>query len=164
MPAVVEDHGARVAARYGVARSSKWPAVEHAHLLKQPKCVGCVQDGARVDVHHVIPFHYCVRLGRPDLELDERNLLTLCANVHHLLIGHFDDYESMNLHAKREAERLFHAMTAAQIRANAEWRRLAGKRPPHLGAMSEEAQRGFQEMMDDLMPTRPSPPEMRSGS
>jgi hypothetical protein len=29
-------------------------------------------------VHHIFPFHYCIALGRPDLELDDRNLITLC--------------------------------------------------------------------------------------
>lgn len=38
-------------------------------------------------------------VGRPDLELDPRNLLTLCIRPdceHHVLLGHLDDYESYN--------------------------------------------------------------------
>jgi len=33
---------------------------------------------AGLQVHHIFPFHYCIALGRPDLELDDRNLITLC--------------------------------------------------------------------------------------
>jgi len=39
--------------------------------------------------------------GRPDFELDPRNLLTPCVHhdcEHHVLIGHLDDYESYNRH------------------------------------------------------------------
>ena len=55
-------------------------------------------------MHHIFPFHYCIALGRPDLELDDRNLITLCEDEagkpgqnHHLLVGHLDDFESSNL-------------------------------------------------------------------
>ena len=30
-----------------------------------------------MQVHHVFPFHSCIALGLPDLELDLRNLITL---------------------------------------------------------------------------------------
>ena len=44
-------------------------------------------------------FHYVVLVGRPDLELDPRNLLTLCIRPdceHHVLLGYLGDYESYN--------------------------------------------------------------------
>ena len=64
MPALSGDHGARVAASYGIARSTQWPEVCRAHLAKQPACVACSRPGARVEVHHVVPFHFCVCLRR----------------------------------------------------------------------------------------------------
>ncbi|MBS2033219.1 MAG: hypothetical protein JST54_35425, partial [Deltaproteobacteria bacterium] len=84
----------------GVARSSRWPRIEKLHLSLQPKCACCgdkMDPHAGMQVHHIFPFHYCIALGRPDLELDLRNLITLCENEpgqpgenHHLLVGHLD--------------------------------------------------------------------------
>ena len=71
------------AARCGVARSSRWPRIEKLHLSLQPKCACCgdkMDPHAGMQVHHIFPFHYCIALGRPDLELDLRNLITLCEN------------------------------------------------------------------------------------
>jgi hypothetical protein len=158
MPALTHvDHGALLAARCGIHRSPKWKEVKRAHLAKHPQCVACVHPGARVDVHHVFPFHLCILVGRPDLELDERNLVTLCAESnehgagdHHLLLGHFDDWDSMNVHVRREAEHAFHGMSAVQIRASAVWRDLAGGRPQHLGELSARERA----LMDRLMPRR----------
>jgi len=105
-----------------------------------------------LEVHHIFPLHFCVALGRPDLELDERNLMTLCADKnagnHHLLVGHFDDYESMNLHARNEAVHMFHGLSATQILANIDWHHRAPKRPKHLGAMNAEQRRDLRELMD----------------
>jgi hypothetical protein len=75
------DHGARVAAVFGIHRSPHWSEVARKHLARQPRCICCRPDspGQGIpQVHHIFPFHYCVALGRPDLELDERNLITLC--------------------------------------------------------------------------------------
>src|ERR1700729_690052 len=115
MTTMRNDPDARVAAKYGVVRSTKWPAVERAHLAKQPRCVACSDRAApkNLQVHHIIPLHFCLRIRRPDLELDERNLITLCESEsrvdtcddHHLLVGHLGDFESANLHVVHDAER-----------------------------------------------------------
>jgi len=86
------DRGLIEAARFDIARSPKWPAVEKKHLKDYPYCEVCGAVGSN-QVHHIFPFHYCVSLGRPDLELDQRNLITLCENQgargdnHHLLLN-----------------------------------------------------------------------------
>ena len=127
------DHGARIAAQHGIERSPKWPAVQRAHLVREPKCVACKSEGAPVDVHHIIPFHVCIVLGRPDLELDERNLITLCGEGggspdHHLLLGHLDDWASMNPDVRVDATKRFNGWSAARIRASDGWRKLVGRR------------------------------------
>ena len=147
------DHGAQVAARHGVERSSQWPAVERAHRVREPKCVACVSEGAPVEVHHIVPFHVCIALGRPDLELDERNLITLCgagegSADHHLLLGHLDDWESMNSAVQVDAATKFHGWTAARIRANDLWRDLAARRLLHLDAMGGKAREELRRFMD----------------
>jgi hypothetical protein len=132
------DHGALVALKYGIARSPRWHAVARAHLAKQPHCVAC-KPGARVavQVHHIFPFHYCVHFGRPDLELDERNLVTLCSggSNHHLLLGHLDDFESADLAVVRHARRTFHGLTPGQLRVSHPWRTLVAGRLPGIRAM-----------------------------
>lgn len=140
---------------HGIARSDKWPAVERAHLAKHPQCAACVRIGAPVAVHHVMPFHICIRLGRPDLELDERNLITLCAGgegEHHLLLGHLDDWESMNLNVRRDARMVFHGMSARAIRANAEWRAREAKRAVAFEKMSRAEREGLRVWMAHLPP------------
>lgn len=107
----MRDHGARVASFYGYKRTSAWRRARRIHLVRQPTCVACkkqyrglvaffVRLWTGTVVHHIIPFHVCLALDRPDLETDSRNLLTLCAG-HHFVIGHLgQDYEYFNLYAK----------------------------------------------------------------
>lgn len=77
---------------FGAARSSKWSKVRAEHLKREPACRVC---GRRDDleVHHILPVHL-----RPDLELAESNLLTLCeAPVnHHFEWGHLGRWASYN--------------------------------------------------------------------
>lgn len=73
-------------------RSPHWPAVEHAHIKLHPKCAAC--DGiVRVQVHHKQPFHL-----HPELELDPKNLISLCMGPFdcHLLIGHGGNFKCWN--------------------------------------------------------------------
>ena len=65
-------------------RSPKWPALQRKHLKLYPQCEACGTTLA-LNVHHVKPFHLY-----PDLELDPKNLITLCRD-HHFSIGHDPD-------------------------------------------------------------------------
>jgi hypothetical protein len=79
-----------------------------------------------LQVHHIKPFHL-----HPNLELDPRNLITLCelpGRDHHLLIGHLDEWESYNVNVRDGAKR-YHGKSADQIRANATWQKEVAKRP-----------------------------------
>ena len=69
---------------YEGPRSGKWVEVRFDFVRKHPRCEAC-GSMANLNVHHVIPFH-----ERPDLELDEGNLITLCRE-HHFRIGHDPD-------------------------------------------------------------------------
>ncbi len=81
IPTLSQDHGAAEAAKYGFQHSPKWPEVEEAHLRIQGQCLACGKSATnsqvKLQVHHIFPFHYCIALGRPDLELGQRNLITL---------------------------------------------------------------------------------------
>jgi 5-methylcytosine-specific restriction endonuclease McrA len=69
---------------YGDPRSSEWQSVRKSFVKRHPYCEACGSMKS-INVHHVEPFHL-----RPDLELDEWNLITLCRR-HHFEIGHDPD-------------------------------------------------------------------------
>lgn len=90
-------------------RSSRWPAVQRAHLRANPTCAACgktrtwqgVRRGwRRNEVHHLEPFHL-----RPHLELDPANLLTLCREQH-FRVGHAGNWTAYNPTAARDAAAL----------------------------------------------------------
>ena len=157
------DHGAIEAKRNGVERSPEWPKAEKEHLAKQPACVACKPGGAHKDeglqVHHIFPFHYCVILGRPDLELDQRNLITLCQKEegrtgedHHLLIGHLDDFKSSNLNVKKDATKTYYNMSEDQIKASKVWQAEKKNKLKALDKMSQKEKDDFKALMDSTFP------------
>lgn len=158
------DHGAEEAARHGVKRSDKWPAAREKHLQNEPHCVAC-KPGAKsrfpLQVHHIFPFHYCVLLGRPDLELDQRNLITLCENErnepgdnHHLLIGHLDDFKSSNLRVEHDATETFHGMAADVIQADRRWLMERATRLKPLDEMTAQDKEAFKKEMNAHFPMK----------
>ena len=75
-----------------VKRSKYWPKVRKAHLKKHPYCAACGRK-KKLEVHHIIPFKKA-----PELELDQKNLITLCSHATecHLSIGHLGDFKAYN--------------------------------------------------------------------
>lgn len=146
-------------------RSPEWSKVERAHLTKFPRCACCAPGTnlkAGLQVHHKFPFHYCVALGRPDLELDERNLITLCEDEagkpgqnHHLLIGHVDSFQSSNLDVEEDATRTFHGMTADAIKADARWQAKVKRRLKPLQQMTSAEKDDFIRQMNTTFPKEP---------
>ena len=140
-------------------RSPFWPAVQAAHLARNPQCAACAAPGAPVQVHHIFPFHFCLALGRPDLELDERNLITLCqtqdgasAQDHHLLLGHLDDFESGNLEVARDAQGPYHGRSGDQIREDPAWRLALQSRLKPLGQLTAPERTALRQVMDRRLP------------
>jgi len=86
---------------FNTPRSPQWPAVKNAHLAKENGCVACkLQGPGLLQVHHIIPFQYCTAIGRPELEFNPANLMTLCegpgTKEHHIAIGHLGDFQWFN--------------------------------------------------------------------
>lgn len=80
----IPDPGTVVA---GKARAGQWPRVMHDHLFEHPTCEACGGHN-NLNVHHCVPYH--LNLG---LELDPRNLITLC-RLHHFDLGHLGDWKA----------------------------------------------------------------------
>lgn len=79
----------------GAKRSSKWRKIRATHIAKYPYCAICGRK-SKVEVHHKVPFHIA-----PDMELDPKNLTTLCENKKngiscHLLVGHLGNFTRVN--------------------------------------------------------------------
>jgi hypothetical protein len=139
------DHGATVAAEHGVVRSHHWPTVEKEFREKYPHCAACVDtdENRAVQVHHVNPFHYLVdpTIDRPDLELDDRNLIGLCedeqgrpAKDHHIDLGHLGNFKEGNLLVRTDAATKYHGMPHELVRSDPEW--LSEEREGRLKALN----------------------------
>jgi len=82
-------------ASIGERRSSKWNKTRKEHLKKEPKCRAC-GGKKKLEVHHIKPFNQS-----PELELNPKNLITLCESKKngvncHLLFGHLGNYKTIN--------------------------------------------------------------------
>lgn len=75
--------------QFGADRSPGWRALRERHVAEHPECFLC---GSRDDleVHHIVPFHV-----EPSLELEPKNLVTLC-HEHHLRVGHNGNWRRVN--------------------------------------------------------------------
>lgn len=136
----------------GVKRSPKWPTVRKKFLKKVPACAcGCTVD---LEAHHVIPFHFCILLGRPDLELDERNLIVLCdcpQHQHHLLIGHLDDFKTSNPKVREDALQ-YSKSDHVLIKTSQAWLDEKQARPNDWANMTEQDKKDLRARMDAEMP------------
>lgn len=68
-------------------RSGQWPRVRREHLEREPRCAACGRD-KNLEVHHILPVAESLRIGKPELELDPKNLITLCSDPCHFVHGH----------------------------------------------------------------------------
>lgn len=99
---------------FGAARSARWGKVRAEHLQRESCCQVC---GRRelLNVHHVQPFHLF-----PSLELEPRNLITLCEGPTgcHLLLGHLGNWERWNPEVREDAAHLWLKIAARRKDAN----------------------------------------------
>jgi hypothetical protein len=147
------NEGAKVALDHGIKRSSKWEGFRKKFLQKNSICAVC-GGIEKLEAHHIQPFHFCIMAGRPDLELDERNLITLCEsenNNHHLLIGHNNDFRSSNPNVIEDCIK-FKNLNESQIKLNEEWIAEEKNKPKELNEMSDEDKIKFKKMLDEKYP------------
>ena len=93
---------------FGAARSPKWSQVRAQHLALYPKCAVCGTKGSFLkpnEAHHCTPFH-----KKPALELEPKNLITLCRRDH-LLFGHLCNFKSYNKSIRKDAASFYKKIT-----------------------------------------------------
>lgn len=138
----------------GKTRNIKWEEVRDDYLRNNPKCVMC-DITTNLEVHHIYPFHICNELGRPDLELDPRNLITLCegesTNEHHLLMGHLDSWESFNPLLKADTI-VFKNTTVDIIKNDRLWQLKVSKRPNTFFEMTPTEKESIREELERKFP------------
>ena len=139
------------------ARSPKWSKVKKAFLLQNPHCAACSKGITlgKMNVHHIIPYHYCIAAGRPDLELDTRNLITLCTigYDHHLLLGHFGDWQSYNPHLIKDIVQ-YSGKTYAQITADKAWNKKRIQKPKQVALFTDTDKQALKAMLDKMYPVK----------
>ena len=83
-------------------RSPQWHKLEKTFLESNPTCEVCGSKN-KLNVHHIKPFHL-----HPELELDPKNLITLCMDKKesHLRIGHGSDFKAFCSQIKKYAEEI----------------------------------------------------------
>lgn len=89
-------------------RSGAWPRVRREHLEREPACVACGRS-KDLEVHHIQPYH-----ETPELELDDGNLVTLCADPCHLVFGHLLNYKRANPFVREDAAKYRQRLEAAK--------------------------------------------------
>lgn len=148
------DNGALAAAEHGLKRSPQWPATERRYKAKYPNCIAG-GGTSKIQVHHtIIPFHYAILLGRPDLENDERNLESISADPslqYHVLLGHLDDYKTWNKELLMDAKR-YHGWTSKAIRNDPVWQHKKLNRPKLWQVMSEKDKQDLSEYVNHFLP------------
>jgi hypothetical protein len=82
-------------------RSGKWAAARAKHVKEEGNCAWCHTKYC-LEVHHIHPFH-----ERPDLELEDSNLVTLCELIGrncHFKKGHFGNWKKCNPLIRQECD------------------------------------------------------------
>lgn len=155
------DHGAMIAFSQGLSRSPHWPLRERAFASSHPNCPLCSPEywgKVGIQVHHVHAFHICVLLGRADLELDFRNMESLCeteaekpAPNHHLIVGHLDDFQVNNEDLFTDIL-IYSGMTGDQIKAVPAFVSKIRNRPKPFGAWTLGERQRYRTLLDDTLP------------
>jgi len=166
----MEDQGALVASHHGLARSGQWRTARKSYLANNPYCKACDQPTGigklghaistmvgmkSIQVHHLIPFHFGILLGRPDIELDQRNLIGLCetGDNHHLLLGHLDDFRSYNPNLIDFIGK-YHGMTPEQIKADKNYVQAIAMKPKEWAEMTAADKTAMRDLIDQLYPLK----------
>jgi hypothetical protein len=146
---------ASILEKHELKRSYKWPSFRKK-IIKERGGV-CELSGATSDLeaHHIFPFHLCVLLGRPELELDKRNIIILSGGPinYHLLLGHLNSFQSYNASIMNMQE--YGDSTAQEIKTHKEWSLLREYRPKPWDRMTIQEKEELREMLNRKFPFLP---------
>jgi hypothetical protein len=137
-------------------RNRSWEETRREFVRQHPQCEVCGRPATgEINVHHIIPFDIAVSCGRPDLELDFRNLITLCEGVsnHHLVVGHLSDWQSYNRHVRGDSKRAdCMGQPGAKIRKLSWWVGEHQERPERDRSMATADKAAMKALLDRMYP------------
>ena len=155
------DHGAVEAAKHGIARSPHWPSVEKSFKEQNPDCIYCGDDSGKIygiQIHHIHPFHQVVGVGRADLELDPRNLCSLCetevgkpAPDHHITCGHLGSFQRNNESVVTDVV-TFKGQPQKLIEANTLWQEKEKMATKPFSEWTDDEKKVYRDKLDRELP------------
>ena len=93
---------------FSLGRTGKWAKIRREHLEREPVCQACGRS-KDLEVHHVVPVH----VGGAKAELDQENLITLCADPCHFVHGHLMSWSRWNPECREDCRRYRDKIKAA---------------------------------------------------
>ena len=91
----LKRHYLNLTAPDGASVNWSWQRCRRDFLRKTGKVCVCCRSMKKIQVHHVLPRHI-----RPDLAVNQTNLIALCRGCH-LRIGHLGSYFTYNATVER---------------------------------------------------------------
>lgn len=123
---------------YGLKRSSSWDKFRDKLIIERGS--RCELSGTTTDLeaHHILPFHICILMGWPHLEMDPNNIIILSQSPipYHLLIGHLGSFESFNPHIFNL--KLWQKVIKGDITKDVKWLNAKVKRPKPFREMNNK--------------------------
>ena len=91
------------AALDGAGNAAAFKAI-HAHVAANPVCKWCGNTKiGELTAHHILPVHL-----DPKLASDDANLITLCHDGCHIVVGHYRNFQHINPHSREICEQFGH--------------------------------------------------------
>ena len=158
------DLGEIISINHGAGpRSPHWHLVEKEFIANNPKCSACLPSSSNygINVHHIHPYHICILLGRPDLELDTRNLITLCSTEegktsyhHHIVLGHLDDFQLNNDNVIEDITR-YQGIEGKALLQESDFKQRIDARPKPFSQWTDQEKQEYRAMLDTQLPPDP---------
>lgn len=120
-----------VLGQYNLHRNKDWEGFRNKIIVERGNVCELSRATTDLEAHHILPFHFAVLLGYPQLELEPKNIIIVSGgpiNVH-LLVCHLDNFQSYNpyiLNTKLWAK----VAKSPNIQQNPFWNTAVKYRPP----------------------------------
>lgn len=149
----------------GAKRSPHWPTVEKEFKDRNPDCIYCGAGSGQkfgIQAHHINPFHQVVGVGRPDLELDPRNLTSLCeteenkpAPDHHITCGHLGSFQRNNDKVLEDVK-LYFGKDHLLIEGMPEWKEEEKATSKPFSTWTDQEKKDYRRKLDTNLPPDPA--------
>lgn len=139
-------------------RSPKRHHYNTMQVIKHPNCIICDRTADKVELvaHHIYPISLLRLINRLDLELDDRNIRTICEDKKlgcHYLFAHYQDWKSYNPDIDEFAD-MFKNSTVAEILESSTYQSALTNRPCPIHMMPRTTLNCIASQLADIMPIK----------